>query len=966
MKLLEIRKAFSGCLLVVVIWLTFGLVTKLGQSADLNAAVGLRALPPIGKAHTVSGSASAPRQAEELSAVAEGVKPWWQAMALRTHSTAPTAIRGASVARTGLHPTDVTIASGSIIYVDQDATGAQDGTSWANAYTDLQDALYDATYGDEIWVAEGVYRPGVFLQAATFQLKPGVGLYGGFGGTESARDQRDWETQVTVLSGDIDGNDITNADGVVTDPDNIQGDNAYHVVTSSHLTETAVLDGFTVTAGNAWDNDEDDGGGMHNDTSDPTLINVTFSGNLARRGGGMYNGDYSDPTLTQVTFSGNEAYDDGGGMYNGGGSEPTLTGVTFSGNEATDDGGGLYNWGNSDHKLTDVTFDGNRASDDGGGMYNRNGSSPTLTQVTFIGNRAGSFGFGGGLTNEGSSPTLTDVTFTGNKATGRGGGGMVNFDSSHPTLTRVTFAGNYAWWGGGLYNYGNSDPKLIDVTFTGNQAHSDGGGIWNGSGCDSRLTNVIFSGNEALNADGGGMYNQEDVVLTNVTFAGNDADEDGGGLANWQADDPTLTNVTFSGNHAGGSGGGMYNLGSDPALTNVTFSGNKADSDGGGIYNFSSDPTLANSILWSNGDSGGTDRTAQIHNSYGSATTVNYSLIQGGYSGTGNLNSDPQFVIPIIHTAAPTTTGNLRLRPTSPAIDAGDNTAVPTGVTTDLDSNLRFVDIPDVTDTGNGTPPIVDMGAYEVQADLVIAKYVLPAPTVLPGQEITYVVAFGNTGTYTAAGVVITDRVPSTLMSVHVISSGVSITDTGASPAYVWHVQDLSGGEGGVITLTGVVSPGLTMDTRFTNTATIAPDGDTTDNTSAVVVTVTLPRLTFRSATYEVAENRGTAPITVTVNPSPLVAVTVDYATSDGSATVGDDYTAASGTLTFTPGITEQTFTVLIIDDGLDEADETLALSLSNPGNAALGAVYLATLTIVDDDGVDSFIYLPLVLRSYP
>jgi uncharacterized repeat protein (TIGR01451 family) len=345
---------------------------------------------------------------------------------------------------------------------------------------------------------------------------------------------------------------------------------------------------------------------------------------------------------------------------------------------------------------------------------------------------------------------------------------------------------------------------------------------------------------------------------------------------------------------------------------------------------------------------------------------VSYSLVQGGYSGTGNLSSDPQFVIPITHTVAPTTTGNLRLQITSPAIDAGDNTAVPTDVTTDLDGNLRFVDVPEVTDTGNGTPPIVDMGAYEVQADLVIAKYVLPTPTVLPGQEIRYVVAFSNTGTYPAAGIVITDRVPTILTSVCVISSGVSITDTGASPAYVWHVQDLSAGAGGVLTLTGVVSPGLTMDTCFTNTATIAPDGDTTDNTSAAVVSVTLPRLTFDRATYEVPENSGGVPITVSVNPPPLVAISVDYATSDGSATAGEDYTAASGTLTFNPGSAFQTFTVLITNDGVDEEDETLVLSLSNPGGANLGAVHLATLTIIDDDGADSFIYLPLLLRTYP
>jgi hypothetical protein len=73
----------------------------------------------------------------------------------------------------------------------------------------------------------------------------------------------------------------------------------------------------------------------------------------------------------------------------------------------------------------------------------------------------------------------------------------------------------------------------------------------------------------------------------------------------------------------------------------------------------------------------------------------------------GNIDADPQFVN--------AEDGDLHLQSISPAIDAGDNSALPSSVTTDLDGNPRFVDIPTVSDTGSGTPPIVDMGAYEVQ-----------------------------------------------------------------------------------------------------------------------------------------------------------------------------------------------------------------------------------------------------------
>jgi hypothetical protein len=125
-------------------------------------------------------------------------------------------------------------------YVKELGSGAKDGTSWDDAFDSIQDAIDAASPGGEIWVAAGTYVPGT-LRTDTFQLKTGVALYGGFNGTETLRDERDWEANVTILSGDINGDDVgfTN-----------NGENVYHVV-SAVGADGATIDGFTIAGGNA-------------------------------------------------------------------------------------------------------------------------------------------------------------------------------------------------------------------------------------------------------------------------------------------------------------------------------------------------------------------------------------------------------------------------------------------------------------------------------------------------------------------------------------------------------------------------------------------------------------------------------------------------------------------------------------------------------------------------------------------
>ncbi len=273
---------------------------------------------------------------------------------------------------------------------------------------------------------------------------------------------------------------------MVTTTDNITGTNAYHVVTGSHTDATAVLDGFTVTAGDGDSVNGSDGGwggGMYISSGNPSVSNVVFFGNCASLYGGGMAVSGGQPRLTHVVFQNNRAHIHGGGLYNdttmfGNNRAPILTEVTFYGNHADNTGGALYNR-MGEVSLTDVTFSANSAGNDGGGMYNGTGG-PLLTNVTFSGNYAGHNG--GGLYNYyhniASGIVLTNVTFSDNTAT-ESGGGMFNSNGS-PVLTNVTFSGNGAGnSGGGLLTY-SGRLMLTNVII----ANSIAGGDCVGTGLD--------------------------------------------------------------------------------------------------------------------------------------------------------------------------------------------------------------------------------------------------------------------------------------------------------------------------------------------------------------------------------------------------------------------------------------------------------------------------------------------------
>lgn len=350
------------------------------------------------------------------------------------------------------------------IYVKEGGIG--DGSSWQNAAGNLRNTLFAAPTGSEVWIASGTYYPtecnpcSIQDRSESFWIPTGVKVYGGFAGNETTKEERDWVSNRTILSGDI-------------DRDNSLVNNSYSVIFTLNVNEQTVLDGLHVTMGNADGNSpsleerETSGGGWFNAAVDrglanPIVRNCTFSRNYAKAfGGAVYNlGSFfaeNSPIYMNCVFDRNKAVFDGGGMYNngsfGGVSEPLIANCEFRDNIAgtTDLGsaGAMFNngiEGQANPIIWNTKFLRNTSSLEGGAIYNQGkdgNSSPELVNCVFIQNSSDLGGVMYNLGAEGRSlPRVTNCTFYDNFA--RNGAAIFNNGADGGNAN--TYVANSIFW----------------------------------------------------------------------------------------------------------------------------------------------------------------------------------------------------------------------------------------------------------------------------------------------------------------------------------------------------------------------------------------------------------------------------------------------------------------------------------------------------------------------------------------
>lgn len=557
------------------------------------------------------------------------------------------------------------------LYVKYNAAGANNGTSWANAYTSLQSALAEAFPGYQIWVAGGTYLPSADNDpTAYFQLKSGVAVYGGFNGTEGSLSSRNWYINTTILSGDL---------GTAGD----NSDNSDHVIYSSGVDNTAILDGFTILGGNA----AGAGGGIYNTSSSPMISNCVITGNAAQSSGtgaGIYNEASSAPIFTNCLISNNStAGGMGGGMFSTQ-SSPVLINCTLTRNTAGYGGGVFIDLGSTTTIRNSIIW-GNSATNDGNQIFSNDGTSsveyscfannssttgisdvagPGTVDSTSVGHNINSnpkfANFYHSFNLTGTSPCLDrgSDSFNGEETDIRGSGYVRKLNKATGSTGTIDI---------GAYEYKTGvDPSVAETPKF--YVKADATGLNDGSSWSNAFTSLqtalaasisgvqiwVARGTYYPSADAvpDSSFRMKSGVSIYGGFAGNETFL---GSRNWMNNLTVLSGFigmpadsTLRSYHV------IYNTDVDGSaiLDGFFITGGNADYAGGGIYNTGlttgSSPTISNCIITNNTTSPG-GNGAGIYNEASSSPTftnciISYNITDGNGGGIYSINSSPKFI----------------------------------------------------------------------------------------------------------------------------------------------------------------------------------------------------------------------------------------------------------------------------------------------------------------------------------
>ena len=275
------------------------------------------------------------------------------------------ALLGLVVVCLGLHAAP---APAAVIFVNAARPANGDGTSWATAFRDLQPALTAAQSGDELWIAAGTYRPdrgpGLIpgTKTVAFQLRSGVGLYGGFLGNEASRPQRNPVVNLTILSGDLNGDD-----GAGGTPN--LSDNSLRIVVANGTAAGTIVDGVTIRGAGG---EASAGGGVTCAAGQLVLVNCIITANRAESGAGLFCDAFGILRLERCQVLRNSASDTGGGYFGSIFSDLLAINSTFSGNYAAQRGAGLFAISGTRLSLANCTVVRNTAGGLGGGVFAEN------------------------------------------------------------------------------------------------------------------------------------------------------------------------------------------------------------------------------------------------------------------------------------------------------------------------------------------------------------------------------------------------------------------------------------------------------------------------------------------------------------------------------------------------------------------------------------------------------------------